>query len=76
MLYKDITHDLLENHFGPITVTRDDKGIGEKNEIRFPIHESIQFNNLPMIIETVGSEEQVEQLIPKWSIVKRGIAGA
>ncbi|MEB3103533.1 DUF190 domain-containing protein [Ferviditalea candida] len=64
LLYWDITRNLLEDKFRPVFLTRADKGIGEKNEIRTQTLESMQFNNLPIMIETAGDKEQVEHLVP------------
>lgn len=64
LLYWDIARNLLKDKFCPIIITRADKGIGEKNEIRTNMLESIQFNNLPIMIETMGSKEQMERLVP------------
>lgn len=65
ILYTGIVKWLWKEGFSGATVLRADKGIGEKNDYRIFILEDVQFNNLPIIIETIESEEKVNGILPK-----------
>lgn len=76
LLYRDITEAFRQTG-SAVSAFRSMEGIGEHNEIRALVLESVPFNNLPIIIETMQNERQTNAFwndlvhkIPNGKIVK------
>jgi uncharacterized protein len=61
LLFQTVINFLIKNEFISLFVSREDEGIGEKNDFRTYSFESIQFNNLPIKIELVGEEDRINE---------------
>ncbi|MEB3101423.1 DUF190 domain-containing protein [Ferviditalea candida] len=72
-LYAEVVQVLWKHGFSGATVFRSDEGIGEKDDIRAFILEDVQFNNLPIVIETVERADRIHSVLPELrSIIPHG----
>lgn len=76
LLYKDFAEAFRQTG-SAVSAFRSVEGIGEHNEIRSLVLESVPFNNLPIIIETMQNERQSNTFwndligkMPRGNIVK------
>ncbi|MEB3101426.1 DUF190 domain-containing protein [Ferviditalea candida] len=65
--HRNISKILMEQGFTNTTMMRSELGIGEQNDFRCQISETVQFDNLPIIIETTGSGFRIQKVIPRIS---------
>ncbi len=63
-LHRNIWKLLLKQGFMNTTMVRSELGIGEKSDFRSQTAETVQFDNLPIIIETTASGYRIKQVIP------------
>ncbi|WP_018131920.1 DUF190 domain-containing protein [Effusibacillus pohliae] len=64
-LYTEIMQFLWKKGLAGATVARADAGIDENDTFREMVLEDVPFNNLPIVIEAVDTQERVRSLLPE-----------
>ncbi|WP_072875389.1 DUF190 domain-containing protein [Alicyclobacillus tolerans] len=70
VLYQEIFTWLQKWELDYIVVLRANEGLGDKDDIRSQVIEDISFNDLPIIVEAIGTRESIEPIL---SEIKKNI---